>query len=72
MLEQDFHGNETGKAFYEEADCVTHKSSHTVEKSQIDVECKKNGDKTALFYQRKISTGEKCSHFTSAGQPLGS
>ncbi|XP_005384763.1 PREDICTED: zinc finger protein 510 isoform X2 [Chinchilla lanigera] len=62
MLEQDFHGNEILKGFNEEVDCVTHKSFYTVEKSHMDVECRKNHDKTALFYQRIINTGEKCSH----------
>ncbi|KAM5261220.1 zinc finger protein 510 isoform 1-T2 [Hipposideros larvatus] len=61
-LEHAFEYNVIGKA-YDEAACVTHKSTHTGEKSCKDDELKKNCGMTNFFDHKRTGTGEKHSHF---------
>ncbi|CAK7300599.1 Zinc finger protein 510 [Vulpes lagopus] len=67
-LEQAFKYNAIGKAFYDEATCVTHKSIHTREKSYKD-ECREN-KKTTIFDCKRTGIEEKCSPFNQYGKSI--
>uniref|UniRef100_A0A8C8Z7I0 Zinc finger protein 510 n=1 Tax=Prolemur simus TaxID=1328070 RepID=A0A8C8Z7I0_PROSS len=67
-LEQTFECTEIGKSFNGKADYVTHKNSHTGEKSCKDDEFRKNCDKTTLFDHRRTCTGEKYPHLNQNGK----
>uniref|UniRef100_H0WPC0 Zinc finger protein 510 n=2 Tax=Otolemur garnettii TaxID=30611 RepID=H0WPC0_OTOGA len=58
-LEQSFECSEIGKTFNGETDYVTHKNSHTGEKSCKDDELRKNCDKITLFEHRITGIGAK-------------
>ncbi|XP_077759399.1 zinc finger protein 510 isoform X2 [Canis aureus] len=68
-LEQAFKYNAIGKAFYDEATCVTHKSIHTREKSYKDDECREN-KKTTIFDCKRTGIEEKYSPFNQYGKSI--
>ncbi|KAM9641485.1 zinc finger protein 510 isoform 1-T3 [Trichechus inunguis] len=67
-LEQGFECNKFGKAFYDKADSITHKSCYTREKSCKDDGFRVSCDKTTVFDHRRTGTGEKHCTFNQCGK----
>ncbi|KAG8505164.1 Zinc finger protein 510, partial [Galemys pyrenaicus] len=70
LLEQTSEYSEIIKAFYDETACVTHKNTHTGEKSCKNNEFRENCDETTLSDHQRTETGDKDSHLNQCGKSV--